>query len=321
MTDILAPTRPTQIDGIDDVAAGSLSNAVSRFVALFANAHREGPGANRTISAMHGLCAEIETAYENGLTQQKIVELIKPAYELHGRSPFISRLQKWPRGYPGDFETVEWLAEARPQVAPTDPAYWIEWYALNTAIAQQHRNKLAWQRDLIESVSIRGGRILNIGCGGCAELRNQLEIIQRIEFVLVDLDQAALHLAATRLKGAKSIRLLHGDIVRQLHRAARSGPYDLILCGGLFDYLPSLFIRRTLGKLVRALKVAEGTIAFTNISEFNPYRIWLEHLADWSLIHRSEEEVRSWFGDAGMAPGRLTIDRDGTGLTLLCAWR
>ena len=32
-----------------------------------------------------------------------------PARLIHGKSPFIRRAQIWPRGYPGDFETIEYL--------------------------------------------------------------------------------------------------------------------------------------------------------------------------------------------------------------------
>ena len=29
-------------------------------------------------------------------------------------SPFVARAQDWPRGYPGDFETIEWLWSGDP---------------------------------------------------------------------------------------------------------------------------------------------------------------------------------------------------------------
>jgi len=35
----------------------------------------------------------------------------------------------------------------------------------------------------------------------------------------------------------------------------------------------------------RAVKVG-GSVLFTNIAEENPFRVWMEALADWRLIHR-----------------------------------
>lgn len=131
----------------------SLRRTVEWFVSYFEDAEAGYPTAHGTIAAMHHLCAAIEAAYEKGAERNQVVEILKPAYELHSRSRFVHRLQTWPRGYPGDFETVEWIAAARPQIRQSDPAYWLEWYALNTAIAQQHRNKLAWQRDLVREAS------------------------------------------------------------------------------------------------------------------------------------------------------------------------
>src|SRR5689334_7539095 len=39
------------------------------------------------------------------VTHERILNIIGPARELYGQSPFVRRLQQWPRGSPGDFET------------------------------------------------------------------------------------------------------------------------------------------------------------------------------------------------------------------------
>jgi hypothetical protein len=44
-----------------------------------------------------------------GVPPGRILQLVARAREVHARSPFVRRLQSWPRGYPGDFETVEYL--------------------------------------------------------------------------------------------------------------------------------------------------------------------------------------------------------------------
>src|SRR5262249_14505296 len=73
---------------------------------------------HRVVSAMHALCARIAQCEQEGWAPEEILAQIAPARKLHGRSPFVSRLQSWPRGYPGDFETIEYLCEGRNRALP-----------------------------------------------------------------------------------------------------------------------------------------------------------------------------------------------------------
>jgi hypothetical protein len=66
-----------------------------------------------------------------------------------------------------------------------------------------------------------------------------------------------------------------------------AAPFDLVVAGGVFDYLPQ---RR------RAL---------------------IERFGDWFLIERSEEDVLCDCEEAGIPPENVRIDRDETRLALL----
>src|SRR5437588_819468 len=44
-----------------------------------------------------------------GWTAGRIRESIVPSRQVLATSPFIRRCQEWPRGYAGDFETVEYM--------------------------------------------------------------------------------------------------------------------------------------------------------------------------------------------------------------------
>jgi extracellular factor (EF) 3-hydroxypalmitic acid methyl ester biosynthesis protein len=60
----------------------------------------------------------------------------------------------------------------------------------------------------------------------------------------------------------------------------------------------------------RAVKVG-GSVVFTNIAEENPFRVWMETIADWRLIHRSEPDLRRIVEAAGFDLHGLRIQRDG----------
>jgi len=61
------------------------------------------------LSAVHAICLGVLHCEESGCTRGEIVEVLGPVRDIHSRSPFVARLQQWPRGYPGDFETVEYI--------------------------------------------------------------------------------------------------------------------------------------------------------------------------------------------------------------------
>jgi 2-polyprenyl-3-methyl-5-hydroxy-6-metoxy-1,4-benzoquinol methylase len=267
---------------------------------------------------MHGLCSTLCKLQFSPTDTKEIVKLLGPAIEIHEASPFVRRLRNWPRSYPGDFETVELLATGKPGISPGEFGYWIEWYALNTAIAQQHRNKISWQ--YLEMNSGGPKRILSIGCGGGADFNVSLASFKDYQIVLVDMDEAALDLASARLAPYAIVDTIMGDAVRGLKKALDLGPFDLIVCGGLFDYLSN----EAIGFVLRSVSAyglrSSGRLIFTNISESNPYRVWMELIANWRLRHRTQDELFKLVHAAGFAEQNLSIVRDPTGLTYLaCA--
>jgi O-methyltransferase involved in polyketide biosynthesis len=97
-------------------------------------------------------------------------------------------------------------------------------------------------------------------------------------------------------------------VPRVLRRVREHGPFDLILAGGLFDYLSDKMIARTLSDAWSML-APEGRIVFTNIATGNPFRVWIEYMGDWKLIERSEEDVASLCRLAGVPPAIMMRKR------------
>ena len=57
---------------------------------------------------MHRFSTAILIASGPGL-RATLMPHLEQIRALHARSPFVARLQAWPRGYAGDFETVEYI--------------------------------------------------------------------------------------------------------------------------------------------------------------------------------------------------------------------
>ena len=101
------------------------------------------------VSLVHALLAALRRCEIAGATSEAMRAASAEARQVHRLSPLCTRLQDWPRGYPGDFETVEYLCDGVNR-APVDSfGHAIEAYALRSAAAQQHRNKVEEQAAVV----------------------------------------------------------------------------------------------------------------------------------------------------------------------------
>jgi extracellular factor (EF) 3-hydroxypalmitic acid methyl ester biosynthesis protein len=273
-------------------------------------------------AAIHQLGVSIRQAESSGLDASTLREILEPAIALHGRSPLINRLQTWPRGYPGDFETIEYLCSAQNGAQAGTLSYYIEQVALHSAVTQQHRNKVAWQASEILRVSLPGTnskRVLSIACGGSRDLRSvqSLLVDTNVEIYLNDMDTDALAKSTSSLQAlGNRVTALPGDVIRATRHFVRLAPFDLIVAGGLFDYLDDERLKWLIPKLHACLRT-DGNLCFTNLAKSNPARAWMEYLCNWKIIERSEDDVLHVLASSGLDDYRVTTERDTTGLALL----
>lgn len=285
---------------------------------------RDGP--HVAAALIHRMIPAIGELEQRGWTRDRIVSRLQPARRVYAESPFVKRLQDWPRGYPGDFETVEYLLLQRNHAAPGRLSYWLEQYALDSPIAQQHRNKVDHQAravlDTILASPHRGDapRTLVLAAGGSPDLRQIQSVVaaQRFHVVLLDQDADALAFSAARLPLIRDrVTLVQRNVVRGLQDVRRYGPFHLVLAGGLFDYLPDRVAVMLLRYAREYLMAPAGRMLFTNIGATNPYRPWIEYLGDWRLIHRSGDACRALCVAAGFEPAHVSIEAERTGLALI----
>lgn len=221
---------------------------------------------------------------------------------------------------------MEYILDHKNHAEAGTLAFGIEHVALASAIAQQHRNKVrAEARAILDVATARrhasgGAKILVLASGGAADVRmieNQL-VECDAHVVLVDQDADALTFARERLpRLAPLLTTVCRNVIRGLVSVRTHGPFDLVVAGGLFDYLPDDLVTRVLQQVRERLLAPDGSVLFTNIAVGNPYRLWIENLASWHLIHRSAETVRSLCVAAGYERSEVSVASDPTGLALI----
>jgi extracellular factor (EF) 3-hydroxypalmitic acid methyl ester biosynthesis protein len=100
-------------------------------------------------------------------------------------------------------------------------------------------------------------------------------------------------------------------------KLAQSGSFDLVLAGGLFDYLPERPANFLIRTVCDRLLAPKGRFFFTNLGQNNPYRVWMEYMANWQLIERSKSELLDMVASASNNEAVCSIAPDPTGLTWL----
>ena len=266
----------------------------------------------------------IEACEAAGWARNRIREVTGPAHSVRSRSPFIHRLQTWPRGHRGAFETLNYLLDGQNHAREGTVEHCCEQFALNCAIAEQHHNKLRAQAQLILNTFERRPkpRILLLACGSCRDLqRIAADLIgheNEGELFLNDTDGNALLAAKEALRLLIDLcRFIPGHPARAIRKLESRGPFDLVTEGGLFDYLPDEQISYFVRNIYQRLLKPGGKLFFTNVGTGNPYRSWMEYLADWVLIERSEDDLFRLCRNAGVEEGLVRCHRDETGLTIL----
>ena len=273
--------------------------------------------------AMSMLSAEIGRVEMSGLPRDEIRLHLEHVRQIVAMSGWVRRIQTWPRGYAGDFETIEQVVTSENREVPGTLNYWIEQASLNQPIVQQHRNKIRVQAELLIDACARktdAPRILVLACGSAPDVRRTQKILHshRAELVLNDGDLAALDFVKAAIQPFPlNIITVHGNVIRCIKQFQEHGPYDLIMAGGLFDYLPDKHAVFLLRVMRSHLLNQDGRFFFTNIVRPNPYRWFMEYFSDWFLIERTEEEIRRLATEAGVGLNQIQLTREETGLAWL----
>ncbi len=245
-------------------------------------------------------------------------------------SPFFNRVYSKPLGYAGDYEMVNMMF-SKERGGKTTYGQIINDWLLNTCPAEAHRNRIYMLEKMLNKAAEEAAaadkqvRILNVGCGPVQELQlflSKNKEAHRFSFDLLDFNAETLAYAQQQIDAATEgqeeaphvayILKTVQELLRQaIELPENSKTYDIIYCAGLFDYLSD----RVCAKLVRLFYQwcePGGRVIVTNVHSSNPVKGLMEHIMEWHLVLRDEDDM------ARLAPdlGPLKIYTDDTGINV-----
>jgi len=241
------------------------------------------------------------------------------------------RLYRKPRGYAGDFSTLEVIYGNQPEgkglLGRVVDACLLETPAI-AAMRERRPRLVAEIRKGLDEAGDRPLRVLSIACGPASELLDVydgLEEKERLRSSLVDVDfQALLHVSdRVNRRGLKDlVRMTVKNLVYlALGRTdLETDEQDLVYSTGLIDYFNDSMVVRILDHVHSILRPG-GRVVVGNFHPSNPSKALFDHVLEWSLVHRTGEDLNRLFEASRFARPAERITYDGEQVYLLAECR
>jgi extracellular factor (EF) 3-hydroxypalmitic acid methyl ester biosynthesis protein len=272
--------------------------------------------ASQALPVINCLCEKLLTAARRVESRDRLVHeafLRRLLHPLVLCAPFAKRTYQKPLGYSGDYEMMN-MIHRNSFEGSSLYAKLLHYWFVNQFPAISVRNRVAhMNRIIIQEAArvVRHGRtirILNVGCGPAQEIQTFLAeqvLADSADFTVLDFDDEALNYVRTQIHEIKnrynrktSVHFKNVSIMKLIKQSSQKTHealghnYDLIYCGGLFDYFSDQICRQ-FAELFYDLAAPSGLVVVANMYDRVPFRDLLEFLLGWHLIYRDADCMRS----------------------------
>lgn len=248
-------------------------------------------------------------------------------------SPFAHRAYMKPLGFAGDYEIVNMMLKQSITKPRSIYAQIIDIFHIESSAPAAHRGRIKMIQNRLteeaERVIMEQERLftaINIGCGPALEVQNFIAenpLVNQTTLQLVDFNEETINYAKIKIENIISesgnkpiIRYLTksiDDLLREAHQKDNTNVqlYDMVYCAGLFDYFSDHVCKRLVELFYSWLRPG-GLATVTNVDPRNPNRYQMEHLLEWNLIYRNEDDMKK------LIPGNAesTICKDETNINV-----
>jgi extracellular factor (EF) 3-hydroxypalmitic acid methyl ester biosynthesis protein len=293
------------IDGA--TADAEIQNRVSEACALVTDHLREHIEVNRPLEDRVGAFVFRET------------------YPYFGLSRLVDRSYVKPRGYAGDYLTIQMIYDDDPGDDRRLGRYIDRWF-LDTPVSRAVRNRRQLIRDIILDVAAanegRPTRITSLACGPARELFDVLgdDDHPDLRATCVDIDSEALTYTqniAHRAGVTDNISWVQANVVRLAlgRETMQLRNQDLVYSVGLIDYLRDDLVVKLLDWIYDRLR-SGGTAMVGNVDVGNPHKMFMDHVLDWKVFHRTAQDLVNLFARSKFGAVPVEVRLESTGINL-----
>ncbi len=210
-----------------------------------------------------------------------------------------------PRGYAGDFRCIEKIyrnhGRGKGRLGPV-----IDRCFLNLPGAKAVRNRRGLLADEIRRTCQAAGnavvRFTSLASGPAEEVFDILAepvLAARLQATLIDIDKKALAYVRNRARRCGVLDRLRLEQANLIYLAVgrhrlELPPQDLVYSVGLIDYFNDPFVLKLID-YVYALLRPGGRLILGNFHPVHTSRAIMEHVLEWKLIHRTEDDMHRLF--------------------------
>ncbi len=237
--------------------------------------------------------------------------------------PIWRRSYEKPLGYPGDYGIMnyvyDWSMEG-------DDAYGKLCHRIGLEVGKPVATRMTLVKELIlRTLKSQGSekiRITSLGCGPAREVSEVLSVTEperEVVFTLMDQDPRALKDAEKRISPlaeqmdtvlADYQQVSYAQLLSENSGQVELPVQDVVLCVGLFDYLPTFHAEKLVKALFNRLQPG-GTLVIGNMKAGTD-NIWpLKFILDWDLIYRDAEEMKRLGALTKASDSLLLLDETG----------
>ena len=212
------------------------------------------------------------------------------------------RLYAKPRGYAGDYHTIELIyrdeAGGHARLGPL-----LDRWFLDQPSAKAIRNRRALIGAEIGALLARLGaaRVTGLACGAAQEIYDLFSADHgaQVHYTGIDIDHLALESVqrwAAAVDVADRVQTVPGNLIYLASGSQQLDlpPQDLIYSMAAIDYLSDQFVVKLLNWIHDHLAPA-GRVLLGNFHKSNPDRAFLDSVLDWRLIHRDQQDLSRLF--------------------------
>ena len=269
---------------------------------------------------LYNICAAIDLLLDV-IPEEEISTAMSNFYDIIRDSSFVRRCHDTPLGYVGDYITINQVLNTRNQSEQYTFGHEIEDIIIKSNLAQQHRNKILYEVDLLLNclAEKENPSILCLSVAECTHLQKVLKQIQNKNFTLLlhDTNEQAIEQAKKNLQPIADRCEFHvGNFLRFVRKDITERKFDLITMGGIMDYVSDKAFVAILKPLYDRLSEG-GRIYITQVSSENTEQSLMRIILMWEIIQRTKKTIEEVLTLANIPKEKARIFKEDIGITYL----